>query len=73
MKTEKIKITGMSCNHCVRSVEKELSKLELSKYNVQINLLDVEYDESKVTHDDIVKAIEEAGYEVIGISVKSGM
>ena len=64
MKTEKILITGMSCNHCVKSVEKEISKLPVAKYKVAINLLDVEYDEAKVSRDDIVEAIEEAGYEV---------
>ena len=61
---ETIKISGMSCNHCVKSVEKELSKLPLQRYSVKINLAEVEYDESKVSHEEITDAIEEAGYEV---------
>jgi len=54
----------MSCNHCVKSVVAEIKKLPIDKFKAEINSLDVEYDESKVTHEDIVKAIEEAGYEV---------
>ena len=68
MKTEKIIITGMSCNHCVKSVVSEIKKLPLDKFKADINLLDVEYDETKVTHDDIVKAIEDAGYEVENVT-----
>ena len=55
----------MSCKHCVRSVENEISKLSVIKFRVEINSLDVDYDETKVTHEDIVKAIEEAGYNVV--------
>jgi copper chaperone CopZ len=65
MKSEKIKITGMSCGHCVKFVEKEISKLHVKKFKVALNSLDVKYDESKVTHEEIVSAIEEAGYEVV--------
>lgn len=70
MKKEKINISGMSCGHCVKFVEKEILKLRVKKFNVDINSLDVEYDESKVTHEDVVKAIEEAGYEVIEQSIE---
>ncbi len=62
----------MSCNHCVRSVEKEISKLPVYKYKVEINSLEIEFDESKVNQDDIVKAIEKAGYEVVNSSVEIG-
>ena len=71
MKSEHIIITGMSCNHCVKSVEKEISKLPLIKYHVAINSLDAEFDETEVSHEDIVKAIEEAGYEVENSAVET--
>lgn len=61
----------MSCNHCVKSVVAEIKKLPLAKFKADINLLDVEYDESKVTHDDIVNAIEDAGYEVENANVET--
>jgi copper chaperone len=63
MKKESIKISGMSCLHCVKSVENALKELPIEKFEVQINLLDIEYDDSKVTREQIIKAIEEAGYE----------
>jgi copper chaperone CopZ len=65
MKKEIIKITGMSCNHCVKSVVTEIKKLPLDTFKAEINSLYVEYNETKVTHDEIVKAIKEAGYEVV--------
>lgn len=65
MKSEKIKISGMTCNHCVKSVVAEIKKLPVPQFKAEINLLEVEYDETKVTHDDIVKAIKKAGYDVV--------
>jgi len=62
MINEKIKIEGMSCGHCVMAVKKELSKLSLRVKNVSIGSAEVEYDETKVTSDDIEKAINKAGY-----------
>jgi copper chaperone len=65
MKKEIIKISGMSCNHCVKSVEDAIKALPVEKYHVTINLLDVEYDELKISHQQISEAIEEEGYTVI--------
>jgi copper chaperone len=65
MKNETIKASGMSCGHCVKSVEKALSELPLESSKVEINSIDVEYDEKKVSHEKIIEAIEEAGYEVV--------
>lgn len=62
MINEKIKIEGMSCGHCVMAVKKELSKLSLRVKDVSIGSAEVEYDETKVTSDDIEKAINKAGY-----------
>ena len=58
-------IEGMSCNHCVMSVEKQLSKLDLNEFKVEIGSAKVEYDETKIDEKVIIKAIEEAGYKVI--------
>lgn len=62
MTNEIIKIDGMSCGHCVMAVKKELSKLDLKVKDVKIGSADLEYDENKVSHEDIKKAVEEAGY-----------
>jgi copper chaperone len=62
-----LKVKGMSCQHCVMSVTKALNQLEGIK-NVQVDLAkgEVQFDNTKaVLMDQIEKAIEEAGYEVI--------
>ena len=59
------KIDGMSCNHCVMSVQKNLSKLVFNELKVNVGSVDVDYDEKKVKEDEIVRAIEESGYKVV--------
>jgi copper chaperone CopZ len=65
MKTEKLEIEGMSCQHCVMHVRKELSKLDVNIRDVQIGSAVIEYDEKKVKREDLQKAVDEAGYRVI--------
>jgi copper chaperone len=65
IKKETIRINGMSCSHCVKSVENEISKLPAIRYRVEIGLMDIEYDESTVMREQIVNAVEAAGYEVV--------
>lgn len=64
---KKILIEGMSCNHCVGHVKEALEALEgVSAIEVSLegNYASVETD----VEDDILKeAIEEEGYDVIGI------
>lgn len=65
MITEKLKIEGMSCGHCVLAVRKELSRLPVKVKDVSIGSAEIEYDESKLTTDEIKKAVRNAGYSVI--------
>ncbi len=65
MVTREFKIEGMSCNHCVMAVEKELSKLELTDKKVEIGKAVLTYDETKVNEQKVAQAIEEAGYKVV--------
>ncbi|WP_165145458.1 heavy-metal-associated domain-containing protein [Marinitoga sp. 38H-ov] len=56
-------IEGMSCEHCVKRIRKELEKLE------NVNVLSVEIGkaviEGSVLKDEAIKeAIDEAGYDV---------
>lgn len=59
------KIEGMSCQHCVMAVKKEISKLNVNNFDVKIGEAKVDFDESKVNTDEIRKAIVDAGYIVI--------
>ncbi|MNL89291.1 Copper chaperone CopZ [compost metagenome] len=56
----------MSCGHCVSSVEKAVSGLgAAAKVDLQSKKVAVEYDESKVSLNDIKAAIEDQGYDVV--------
>jgi copper chaperone CopZ len=69
MKTQDLTIEGMSCGHCVMHVKKELSKVSgLTVENVEIGKARVHYDETKVTPDQVSKAIEAAGYKLVSAS-----
>lgn len=59
------KIEGMSCQHCVMAVKKEISKLNVDKLEVKIGEAKVQFDETKVQPADIKQAIINAGYSVI--------
>ena len=66
MKSEELNIEGMSCNHCVMSVKKELGKLPSVKIEeVQIGKARVQYDESNISREDLARAIDEAGYKLV--------
>ena len=67
MKETEFRITGMSCNHCVMSVRKELAKLPgVDVKDVRIGSARVVYDENTVSVKRIAEAIAEAGYSVVG-------
>lgn len=62
---EKFDVTGMTCSACSSHVEKSVRKLDGIK-DVNVNLLKnnmtVDFDESRVSSDDIVKAVVSGGY-----------
>ncbi|MEK6651046.1 MAG: cation transporter [Bacteroidota bacterium] len=67
MSLRTLKILGMSCDHCVMHVKKELSKVADVK-DVQIGSAVVIVDDQKVKADDLRAAVAAAGYEVTDIS-----
>ena len=68
MKQETIKIVGMHCNGCVKSVTNALHKVN-GVTGVEVSLADekavVQYDQTKTTIDQLNSAVTEAGYEVV--------
>ena len=61
-----LKVEGMTCNHCVSSVEKAVQELGASgKVNLANKQVEVEYDETKLSVDAIKGAIEDQGYDVV--------
>jgi copper chaperone len=66
MKTQDLKIDGMTCGHCVMHVKKELSKLpHVQVDDVQIGTARVQYDDAKVSIVDLAQAVERAGYKLV--------
>ena len=64
MKTEKINIKGMSCMHCIKAVKDELSLLDVNLKKIEIGTVEIEYEENKVSKENLENAIRKAGYEV---------
>lgn len=62
-----LKVEGMSCGHCVKAIENgvgELNGVEAINVSLEQGLVDVVFDNSKVTTSNIKEAIEEEGYTV---------
>ncbi|MBX9956581.1 copper chaperone CopZ [Peribacillus simplex] len=67
MKNITLNVQGMSCGHCVNSIEGSVGQLEgINQVNVKLNDAQVEvtFNESQVSLDIIKKTIEDQGYEV---------
>lgn len=65
MQKAKFNIQGMTCSSCQAHVQKAVEKLEGVR-DVNVNLLSnhmmLEYDETIQNHDNIIKAVVDAGY-----------
>lgn len=59
------KVDGMSCGHCVMAVKKELNKANISDYRVEIGKVVVNTEKDQKTSEQVIKAIEDAGYRVV--------
>lgn len=65
MAQETLKINGMTCASCAKAVEKSVGKIKGVKsanVNFATEKLNVEFDDSSVSMDDIKKAVKDAGY-----------
>lgn len=69
---ERYRVTGMTCSACSSHVQKSVNKLngvENASVNLLTETMEVTYQEDIVTKEDIVAAVEKAGY---GASVLAG-
>ena len=67
METTTIKVDGMSCGGCVKSVTGVLTALDgVAKAEVSLEQKRavVEFDAAKLTRDQLKAVIEDAGFEV---------
>ncbi|NOU94247.1 copper ion binding protein [Paenibacillus sp. LMG 31456] len=60
-----LKVVGMTCSHCVLSVEGAVKKAGASaKVDLSRNSVSVAFDESKLSLETIKEAIEDQGYDI---------
>ncbi|MVX63687.1 heavy metal transport/detoxification protein [Clostridium chromiireducens] len=64
---KKIIIEGMSCGHCVNHVYMALDEIRAIDIKVNLEQGNAVAEVGDITDDVIKEAIEEAGYDVIGI------
>ena len=64
-----VKISGMHCDHCVRSVTEAINKIDgaSAKVSLKNETAVVSYDRP-VTDESIRQAVEEAGFTVVSIT-----
>ena len=70
MKKVLLKIGGMTCSACSSGLEKYLNKqdgIESAAVNLVMNNANIQYDEQKLTIEQIEKFVEKAGFESLGI------
>ena len=65
MATTTLKVSGMSCGHCVGQVTKVLTQLEGVRVDaVRVGRAEVAYDPGVMTPSEIARAVTEAGYDI---------
>jgi len=65
MKSQKFKVTGMTCSACSARIEKNINKTNgvlQANVNLLSNNMTVKYDESVLSEKDIIKVVEDTGY-----------
>lgn len=65
MEKVQLNVKGMSCGHCVSSVEKALDGVGvMGSVDLSSGKVTFEFDANKVSLETIKEAIEEQGYDV---------
>jgi len=62
-----LQVQGMSCSHCVNSIEESVGNLngvKSVKVHLDKNTVEVEFDSNIVSLEEIKSEIEEQGYDV---------
>ena len=68
MQSIQLKVQGMSCNHCVQTIEKNVGQLD-GVSQVQVSLTEgkvtVAFDEAKTNQAQIAEVIDDQGFTVV--------
>lgn len=67
MHRTRLRITGMSCAHCVAALRRELERVEgLTVHTVEIGMAEISYDPDRTPPHVVTAAVDRAGYSVAG-------
>lgn len=60
-----LKINDMDCASCSSSIEKKLKTIPIDDYTIDLigKQIEIEYDETKINSEAILKSIKESGYK----------
>jgi copper chaperone len=65
MEAAHLNIEGMTCEHCVRAIDNRLRRTPgVQVDRVVVGAVDLHYDESKISLEEISEAISDEGYTV---------
>ncbi|MNN01564.1 Copper chaperone CopZ [compost metagenome] len=65
MNTITLQVEGMSCGHCVNSIEKALESAGAAgRVDLASKTVEVQYDEAQISVQALKEVIEDQGYEV---------
>ena len=66
MKKVTLKVKGMSCQHCVQSVQGAVAALgAAATVRLEDDTVQVQFDDKRVTLQQLKEAIEDQGYDVV--------
>lgn len=66
MKNVTLQVEGMSCQHCVNSIEGALKNIGATgKVDLKNSKVEVAYDEAKISIEKVKETIEEQGYDIV--------
>jgi copper chaperone len=67
MQSLKLEISGMSCGHCVKAVDKALAKVDgVTVQSVNVGEAAVSIDPALVTTQQLAEAVADAGFQLTG-------
>ena len=73
MKSQKFNVTGMTCSACSARIEKNINKTK-GVIEANVNLLNnsmmIKYDDSIINEDDIIKVVQDTGYNASSLDSK---
>lgn len=65
MQEAAVKVNGMTCRSCINKIEGSLDQIGVEgKVLIDQGIVQVQYDDSKVSLNDIKEVIRNKGYEV---------